>query len=114
MRWTGEKPSTGIQEAARLARGLAADLDLRHRHPSGLDLEPHGSKVTFRLDLSPGADAVWANLDAKVRNQVRKAQKSGLVVEWAGGAGLEVQFQRAVAHALDLLHVMSNLFEHQP
>jgi FemAB-related protein (PEP-CTERM system-associated) len=77
-----------VDEAARLARGLAADLDLRHRHPSGLDLEPHGSKVTFRLDLSPGADAVWARLDAKVRNQVRKAQKSGLVVEWAGRAGV--------------------------
>jgi len=77
-----------VEEAARVARGLAADLDLRHRHPSGLDLAPHGSKVTFRLDLSPGADAVWARLDGKLRNQVRKGEKSGLVVEWAGRDGV--------------------------
>jgi FemAB-related protein (PEP-CTERM system-associated) len=77
-----------VQEAACRARGLGADLDLRHRHPSGLDLEPYGSKVTFRLDLSPGASRLWAGLEGKVRNQVRKAEKSGSVVEWAGRDGV--------------------------
>jgi FemAB-related protein (PEP-CTERM system-associated) len=76
-------------EAVRLAHRLRVDvLDLRHRRPSGLDLAPHGAKVTFRLDLIGGASALWARLDAKVRNQVRKGQKSGLAVEWTGRDGV--------------------------
>lgn len=35
-------------------------------------------KVTMLLDLPPTIDALWAALDKKVRNQIRKAEKSGL------------------------------------
>lgn len=35
-------------------------------------------KVTMILDLSAGVEGVWHSLPAKVRNQVRKAEKSGL------------------------------------
>ncbi len=44
-------------------------------------------KMSMILDLSPGAKALWNGLPAKVRNQVRKAEKSGLTV-CAGGAEL--------------------------
>lgn len=37
-------------------------------------------KVSMILDLTPGSDAIWKSLPAKVRNQVRKAEKSGLMV----------------------------------
>jgi FemAB-related protein (PEP-CTERM system-associated) len=42
----------------------------------GLVTKTH--KVTMILDLENEVDAQWKGLDAKVRNQVRKAEKSGL------------------------------------
>lgn len=35
---------------------------------------------TFRLDLSPGAEGIWNGFLPKVRNRLRKAQKSGIEV----------------------------------
>lgn len=48
-------------------------------------------KVSMILDLSAGADVIWKALPAKVRNQVRKAEKSGLAV-CAGGSELLNEF----------------------
>jgi len=48
-------------------------------------------KVSMILDLSDGAEAIWKALPAKVRNQVRKAEKSGLTI-CAGGAELVDEF----------------------
>lgn len=48
-------------------------------------------KVSMILDLSPGAESIWKALPAKVRNQVRKAEKSGLTV-CVGGAELLDEF----------------------
>ena len=44
-------------------------------------------KVGMRLNLSSGINAVWQSFPAKVRNQVRKAEKSGLRAD-IGGAEL--------------------------
>ena len=42
------------------------------------------TKVHMQLPL-PASDAeLWKQLDSKVRNQVRKGQKSGLTVAWGG------------------------------
>lgn len=48
-------------------------------------------KVSMMLDLSGGADGIWKALPAKVRNQVRKAEKSGLSV-CVGGVELLDEF----------------------
>jgi serine/alanine adding enzyme len=65
------------------ARGLLAELNAEHaelRHIglclNGLETKQH--KVTMMLDLEKDEDTQWKALDAKVRNQVRKAEKSGL------------------------------------
>ncbi|MCI0641942.1 MAG: FemAB family PEP-CTERM system-associated protein [Gemmataceae bacterium] len=42
------------------------------------------TKVHMRLPLADSSDAMWKKLDAKVRNQVRKGQKSDLQVAWGG------------------------------
>ncbi|MCI0381246.1 MAG: FemAB family PEP-CTERM system-associated protein [Gemmataceae bacterium] len=42
------------------------------------------SKVHMRLPLPDTNDALWKKLDAKVRNQIRKGQKSELTVAWGG------------------------------
>lgn len=59
-------------------------LELRHTRRLFDALQPRHHKVAMRLALQPTADAQWNALDRKVRNQVRKADKSGLVVERGG------------------------------
>lgn len=44
-----------------------------------------GDKVLLRRRLAPTADELWTELSAKVRNQVRKGEKSGLDTERGGG-----------------------------
>ncbi len=39
-------------------------------------------KFGFQLDLTLGQEEVWKSFDAKARNQVRKAEKSGLTVNF--------------------------------
>lgn len=64
-------------------------IELRQRDASGLPLEPLGSKVTVTLNLTDDPDAMWKRLDAKTRNQVRKAMSSGLEPAWCGAEGLD-------------------------
>jgi FemAB-related protein (PEP-CTERM system-associated) len=69
-------------------------LELRHEravdHPA-LNLRPGVQKVYMRLPLPEAAAALWDGLSPKVRNQVRKGQKSGLTVAW-GGVALLAEF----------------------
>jgi len=46
------------------------------------------AKVTLTLPLVQNPQELWKQLNAKVRNQVRKAQKSGLTFEHAGAEHL--------------------------
>lgn len=71
-------------------RGLS-HVELRHltrRFPSA-PCRMH--KVTMLLPLEPEAERMWSRLDRKVRNQVRKAEKSALTCE-IGGAALADEF----------------------
>jgi FemAB-related protein (PEP-CTERM system-associated) len=74
-----------IDLASDLARSLDVNyLELREEqaieHPA-LD-HTVTEKVHMRLPLPETAGALWDGLSAKVRNQVRKGQKSGLTVLW--------------------------------
>jgi len=70
-------------------------IELRHttQHFSALPCKQH--KVAMRLALEPPA-AMWEGLDRKVRNQVRKAQKSGLTYH-AGARDLLDEFYVVLA-----------------
>lgn len=74
-----------VDRAVNLANDLKVRyLELRHEkslsHPA---LTPsRNDKVHMRLKLPPTAPELWKILSAKVRNQVRKAQKSELTVAW--------------------------------
>ena len=58
-------------------------LELRSRHEQPLDLAVSHRKVTTVLDLVPGdAEAVFSAVPRSLRNRIRKAQKSGVVVEF--------------------------------
>jgi FemAB-related protein (PEP-CTERM system-associated) len=85
-----------LQAARELADRLGVRyLELRDQrayvHPDFV-ANP-GLKLHMRLPLPAGAGELWKKLDAKVRNQVRKGQKSGLELEW-GGPELIDEFHR--------------------
>lgn len=54
-------------------------IEIRNTKKLDLALKTREHKVTMRLQLSDDIDQEWKKLDAKVRNQIRKAQKSDLV-----------------------------------
>ena len=73
---------------ASAARELARDhgcshVELRHVAPQFPALPCKRHKVSMRLHVTGN---MWDALDRKVRNQIRKAEKSGLVVERGGHA----------------------------
>jgi FemAB-related protein (PEP-CTERM system-associated) len=68
-----------------------ACVELRQRVPTNSEGNVRLDKVGMVLDLSSGVEALWTSLPAKTRNQVRKAQKSGLTVV-AGGEELLDEF----------------------
>ena len=74
---------TAAEALVNAARALAAELrchhvELRHKSRRVPELPCRQHKVAMLLALEAGT---WERLDRKVRNQIRKAQKSGLTVE---------------------------------
>ncbi|HEX6163433.1 MAG TPA: FemAB family XrtA/PEP-CTERM system-associated protein [Vicinamibacterales bacterium] len=74
---------------AMAARDRWTHVEMRHRDRmfAGLPVKQH--KVAMTLALPQSAALAWDGLDRKVRNQVRKAQKSGLTAELGGGELLD-------------------------
>ncbi len=72
-------------------------LELRHRYLTTLDLPARLNKVNLVLPLDPDPDRMWKGLEAKARNQVRKAQKCGLTFE-TGGLEKLADFYRVWSH----------------
>ena len=82
-----------VHETARV-RGR--HLELRHTRQHFAGLTPKRHKVAMELRLEPTVDAQWTALDRKVRNQIRKAEKSGLTCE-VDGARLLPEFYQVFA-----------------
>lgn len=81
-----------LHEAERIGRDFgAAYVELRHRTPIFPALPRREHKLALTRPLPPSSDELWAKVDRKVRNQVRKAQKDGLTVD-SGGMELVDQF----------------------
>ena len=73
-----------VARAGDIARGFhASHVELRHQVRL-TDLPAKQHRVSVRMPLPERSDTLWERLDRKVRNQVRKAQKSGLIVTWGG------------------------------
>jgi len=70
-----------IHNAVQIARQKRCKfLELRSVLVKDKSLITKTSKVTFILELNPDPEKIWKKIDSKARNQVRKAQKSGLEV----------------------------------
>ena len=77
------------------ARG-AAQIELRCLSPLNLAVPPSLEKVTLIRSLPSDPDSLWRELDTKVRNQIRKAERSGISVE-TGRLDLLDEFYRVFA-----------------
>lgn len=71
----------GAVEAARETG--AAHLEARHPQPHPFATERRQHKATMILDLEHSVDDQWQAFNAKLRNQIRKAERSGLSVRSA-------------------------------
>ena len=77
-------------------------LELRHRSRKELDLPVCGSKVILSLDLAAHPETMWQRFNAKLRNQLRKAMKSGLTAAWSGREGLADFYEVFASNMRDL------------
>lgn len=79
-----------VDHAGEVARAhRASHLELRHDRRRFEHLVPKAHKVAMILALPATSEALWNALDRKVRNQVRKAEKSGLTAVAAGREALD-------------------------
>jgi FemAB-related protein (PEP-CTERM system-associated) len=88
-------------QAARIANG-AKLVELRSRTPIATELTPVTRKITVVLDLVPGDyDATFKRFDSKLRSQVRRGDKEGVVVRF--GRDQAAAYHRVFAeHMRDL------------
>jgi len=94
--------------AALVARLVAEARDRRARFVElrsstrlPIDALPHESKVNMTLALD-APDVLWRRFDKTVRNQVRKAERSGLTVERGGAGDLAAFYDVFVERMRDL------------
>jgi FemAB-related protein (PEP-CTERM system-associated) len=69
----------------------ATSLEARHQTTHAFVTETKRHKVTMVLALAPSIEAQWKAFGAKLRNQIRKAEASGLTVT-VGGASESQEF----------------------
>jgi FemAB-related protein (PEP-CTERM system-associated) len=76
--------SEALLEAAEDLRSRlgAHHVELRHTLAVNPDLPARRHKVAMVLALAQSEGEMWTGFNAKVRNQVRKAQKAGLETVW--------------------------------
>jgi FemAB-related protein (PEP-CTERM system-associated) len=92
-----------VDEARQHAHAFGAThVELRNINRTPTDLPIRTHKVGARLTLPATVDELWNGLDRKVRNQVRKAQKEGLVVESGGPELLDAFYEVFARNMRDL------------
>jgi serine/alanine adding enzyme len=75
-----------VDEAVRIARDEDVDyLELRLTAAEGFNLRVKASKVSMRLALDGGADAVWKSFTTKLRTRIRGPQKQEGMTARVGG-----------------------------
>lgn len=80
----------------------ARHVELRHGGESDLDLPAKRHKVAMMLPLPTDEQVMWTGFNAKVRNQVRKAQKAGLEAHWGKSELLDEFYAVFVRNMRDL------------
>lgn len=90
-------------QAQEIARERKAEyIELRHDRDDDLPLPTKQSKVSMMLELPPNSEQLWSSFKAKVRNQVRKAEKEGLSARGGGEELLDDFFEIYATNMRDL------------
>ena len=85
---TPEAREALFRRAVELAEARGCEsIEFRNVAPLPFDLVPRADKVGMWLPLVADPEQMWKDFDAKVRNQVRKAEKSGIT---CASGGLEL------------------------
>ncbi len=75
-----------LQAAAETARSVGAShIELRQEQPIGTNWPLRSHKVSMRLPLPPDHAVLMKSYPSKLRSQIRRAQKEGMVVKIGGG-----------------------------
>lgn len=87
-----------FEEAVQIAGNEKAEfIEFRTTAAGSMNLELRKDKVTFLLKLEKDFDKIWTGFGPKLRNQIRKAEKSGLTTEFGGGEFLD-DFYRVISY----------------
>ena len=87
-----------MDAAAEIAKQEKAKfIEFRTMTVGSLSLEQRTDKVTFLLPLDKDPDVIWKGFNAKLRNQIRKSEKSELTTEFTGSEGLS-EFYTVFCH----------------
>lgn len=99
-----EEGARALADAAvgEARRAGARSLELRHTVRRCPGWHPKEHKVAMRLHLAETAEAQWNALDRKVRNQVRKSEKSGLTSRQGGPELLDAFYDIFARNMRDL------------
>ncbi len=74
-----------LDEACRITdKENAQFMELRSIEEGNHNLSIREDKATFLLKLDKDPEVIWKGFDAKLRNQIRKSEKSGLTTEFGG------------------------------
>ena len=88
-----------VAEARRIGARL---VELRCSEPVDIAARPAEHKVNMTLSLPPDPDRLWRQFDKQVRNQIRKAERSGLSIEFGGVEKLAAFYEAFVVRMRDL------------
>lgn len=92
-----------VDEAIRIAEGLGAGhIEFRQESPLNRGFASKGTKISMRLPLPGGADALWESFPSKLRSQVRKPQKEGLTARISRQEGLDAFYEIFSVNMRDL------------
>jgi len=92
-----------LSEAQKIQKHLkTAYIEMRYLQKPNLNLVAREYKVTMILDLEKTVDEQWAKLDKKIRNQVRKAEKSDLTTRQGKGELLDAFYKVFCRNMRDL------------
>jgi FemAB-related protein (PEP-CTERM system-associated) len=87
-----------LERAIHITKEEGAEfLELRSPEATDCDLADRTDKVTFQLPLQADPEVLWKGFDAKLRNQIRKSQKSQLTAAIGGSEHIE-DFYRIFTH----------------
>jgi FemAB-related protein (PEP-CTERM system-associated) len=92
-----------LAAASREAKARrCAHIEMRHVARQFPELPVKQHKVAMTMALPASVDAAWSAVDRKARNQVRKAQKSNLDIEWGGRELIPAFYQVFAVNMRDL------------